>query len=695
MAFSTAKAQVDGVNIVVSPHASYNWWNENIALKDSPFYGLRLGVGFGPYFEIRGTFEKSINLKSALEDQKWNPFNPDQLQKMEGMDIDVSRFGGELKFNLLNNYKLAPYLTVGGGVQVMDYNPFNSDVDQIIEEIKTKESQLYLSAGLGLKVNLSDRLALSLEGRHLRFNMDQNNHLLNPEVNEDSKRWGNWSALASLDIYLGGSTGFSTLPDGYRNLYTDGFQGIKFVLEPGLLYADFKEKTGRPDQWFLGGSAGIDFSSLVGIRAFYYQATEQPNKLSFNFNNDLRMYGVNLIARLNQPRGIVPYLQLGAGYLDDNNFITTGGDSFKTHNLFLMGGAGVEVPLSRFVALYGTVNALLSTESEAKLEDINTPSDIATNLAYTAGVRINLGKPAYVPIQEHIAGVSADDLNDRVNDEQRSAARATTRTTLFGREQGRSQFMTKQEFEEMVDRILIKIRNEESARASNFSESEMDIIVAALNAQNNTQQATAPTASDVTNQQLVNEMRRLVERLDNQSRYQGNISQVTPIHRVDPVVTAPVVAAPAGTVPGNQVPTPQVVRTTARSEFLKLNRLGAVTGLNLGEGTQWMLGMRGYLQISNTEMDFVPELMFGFGSKTAFALSANVVYNIPMAASSIKPYVGLGLGVANHGLGSKFGTNILLGANIKAGTRGEFFADYMIRNLFKNNQIAVGYRFVF
>ena len=70
-AFSNASAQVDGVSYTVSPSVSYNWWNQNVALKNSPFYGLRFGFGFGPYVELRGTFEKSINLKNAFEERGW------------------------------------------------------------------------------------------------------------------------------------------------------------------------------------------------------------------------------------------------------------------------------------------------------------------------------------------------------------------------------------------------------------------------------------------------------------------------------------------------------------------------------------------------------------------------------------------------------------------------------------------------
>lgn len=303
----SANAQVDGVNFTLSPNVSYNWWNQNIALKNSPFYGLRLGVGFGPYVELRGTFEKSVNLKNTLKDKNWNILNEDALNKLDGMQFDITRLGGELKFNILSsNYSIAPYLTVGGGVQMLNYNPFDTK-NGVVEDAKETEKQIYLSAGAGVRFNLSERIALSLEGRNTQFNLDKVDYLLNPNVDDKAKRWGNWSAIASLDITLGGMSGYSDASRQYSNLFEDGFRGVKFVLEPGIMYADFHDKLNRADQFFIGGSAGLDFSSLIGLRAFYYQATEQPDKPSFKFNKDLKMYGANLLFRLNQPRGIVPY----------------------------------------------------------------------------------------------------------------------------------------------------------------------------------------------------------------------------------------------------------------------------------------------------------------------------------------------------------------------------------------------------
>ncbi|WP_296163910.1 outer membrane beta-barrel protein, partial [uncultured Porphyromonas sp.] len=461
LAGSNANAQVRDVSVMVSPYASYNWWNSNIALKNSPFVGARVGFGFGPFFEIRANYEQSINLKNALQDKDWNPLNEEALQKLEGMDMTISRVGGEAKVNLLGNSAVTPYLTAGAGVQVLDYNPFKvENKDAIIEEAKVKDKQLYYTLGAGVKLRITDRMAFSMEARNLGFNMNANNSFINhygDMKDLDKKKYGNWSALASFDFYLGGNAapGTHQLGGRYASLFSDGFRGMKFVLEPGVQYVDFRNKTGLSDQWFLGGSAGVDFSSLVGLRAFYYQATKEPNKLSFDFNKDLKMYGANFIARLNYPRGIVPYLRFGAGYLDRNNLIESGNKeeakkNFKSHDLFGMLGAGIEIPISRWFALFGNADALLMTANNQKVESVSTPEDIAVNIGYTAGLRINLGDPV---LQSELMDESQTTAyNERTNELLSDRSRVNRAEV----EKLQNKMMTKKEFEEMVDRIMAR-----------------------------------------------------------------------------------------------------------------------------------------------------------------------------------------------------------------------------------------------
>ena len=699
LAGSNANAQVRDVSVMVSPYASYNWWNSNIALKNSPFVGARVGFGFGPFFEIRANYEQSINLKNALQDKDWNPLNEEALQKLEGMDMTISRVGGEAKVNLLGNSAVTPYLTAGAGVQVLDYNPFKvENKDAIIEEAKVKDKQLYYTLGAGVKLLITDRMAFSMEARNLGFNMNANNSFINhygDMKDLDKKKYGNWSALASFDFYLGGNAapGTHQLGGRYASLFSDGFRGMKFVLEPGVQYVDFRNKTGLSDQWFLGGSAGVDFSSLVGLRAFYYQATKEPNKLSFDFNKDLKMYGANFIARLNYPRGIVPYLRFGAGYLDRNNLIESkdkeqAKENFKSHDLFGMLGAGIEIPISRWFALFGNADALLMTANDQKVESVSTPEDIAVNIGYTAGLRINLGDP--VLQSELMDDTETVAYNERTN-ELRSDRSRVNRADV---ERLQNKMMTKKEFEEMVDRIMARIHEEESKRASLYTADETDVILRALATQSAGTSTSTTTTTVTSDDRAIKDLQARVGSLERDARSDnnGSVAPSTTIIAPGTGYNAPQ-PAPRGSY--DVAPSERPVAMHPNGGWLKLNRLAAVTGVSLGESTSWALGMRGYMQISDSSFDFVPEIMFGFRQGgTSFDLAGNFVYNIDIK-SRFTPYVGLGVGIFQHGLGTNFGTNIIAGTNINLGTNGEMFVDYTARSLFKNNQIAVGYRFIF
>lgn len=699
LAGSNANAQVRDVSVMVSPYASYNWWNSNIALKNSPFVGARVGFGFGPFFEIRANYEQSINLKNALQDKDWNPLNEEALQKLEGMDMTISRVGGEAKVNLLGNSAVTPYLTAGAGVQVLDYNPFKvENKDAIIEEAKVKDKQLYYTLGAGVKLRITDRMAFSMEARNLGFNMNANNSFINhygDMKDLDKKKYGNWSALASFDFYLGGNAapGTHQLGGRYASLFSDGFRGMKFVLEPGVQYVDFRNKTGLSDQWFLGGSAGVDFSSLVGLRAFYYQATKEPNKLSFDFNKDLKMYGANFIARLNYPRGIVPYLRFGAGYLDRNNLIESGNKeeakkNFKSHDLFGMLGAGIEIPISRWFALFGNADALLMTANNQKVESVSTPEDIAVNIGYTAGLRINLGDPV---LQSELMDESQTTAyNERTNELLSDRSRVNRAEV----EKLQNKMMTKKEFEEMVDRIMARIHDEESKRASLYTADETEVILRALATQSAGTSTSTTTTTVTSDDRAIKDLQARVGSLERDARSDnnGSVAPSTTIIAPGTGYNAPQ-PAPRGSY--DVAPSERPVAMHPNGGWLKLNRLAAVTGVSLGESTSWALGMRGFMQISDSSFDFVPEIMFGFRQGgTSFDLAGNFVYNIDIK-SRFTPYVGLGVGIFQHGLGTNFGTNIIAGTNINLGTNGEMFVDYTARSLFKNNQIAVGYRFIF
>ncbi|MGV4482626.1 outer membrane beta-barrel protein, partial [Ornithobacterium rhinotracheale] len=264
-----ANAQVEDVSVTLSPTASYNWFDNNSAIKDGLMIGGRVGFGFGEYFELRALYEKSVDLKSEIDKldikgKDWEEFT----KKFQSRNVDVERIGGEMKANIPTGGALAPYVTLGSGVQKLKHDGL-------------KDEQIYLSLGLGTKVNLSDRVVLNLEGKNTAYNLNKANVLYQEagksELEKalgDSKddRMYNWSVLAGLQFYLGGREPgtLTELDRAYLRKFSGGLSGFKFVVEPGVAQIKFNDDLNLRDTYLVGGTAGFDFNQFIGLRGFYY-----------------------------------------------------------------------------------------------------------------------------------------------------------------------------------------------------------------------------------------------------------------------------------------------------------------------------------------------------------------------------------------------------------------------------------------
>ena len=113
-------------------------------------------------------------------------------------------------------------------------------------------------------------------------------------------------------------------------------------------------------------------------------------------NGGLNIYGGNLITRLNVPRGVTPYLSLGAGYLNVDDKYSNNDPRFVNakSGWFALGGGGLEVPLHRVVSAFGSAEAMLMEQDNPKLTDASSPSSINVNWMYRFGLRFNLGLKA-------------------------------------------------------------------------------------------------------------------------------------------------------------------------------------------------------------------------------------------------------------------------------------------------------------
>ena len=722
LSFNGAKAQVKDASITVGGGFQYEFLDDALNIDNAMLWGLRAGFGFGPIVELRGVYDRSFGIKSKLNGSEWN-VDPLFKDQMTDRKIDIERYGAELKFNLLDGYILAPYLLVGGGIQNMKYElPI---ADKKIETMKT--DHLYFSGALGFKINLAPRIALNLSGNYLGFRTD----LLNPYVNlakasDKVDKHGlalmnNFSARAGLSVYLGGydPRGGNEVSRAYRDFFSNGFSGMVFTIEPSILYMDFNQNSywNTRDSWFYGGQVGVDFNNTFGVRGFYYQAGKPGQKLNFDFDKERAMYGGYFTGRLNLPRGVTPYINLGAGYLDAKlSEEATELDKANLHDVvFGMAGIGLEVPLFRYVSLFGSANFIAHPAPGVKTATVTKSSEIvAKNMAYQLGVRFNLGKAA-----RHYQFDTEEDktTQERINEYREYHYYGENRDDEYVR-------MTPSEIEDMAQRIIDRNRSKKghSCQQGNvyrqpnddaLTPLERELVHALIgnspqyiaqqqmlaNEQVKAQSTTTTTA------ELTEQNEKILDRLDALDR---KVEQSNQMRSQQPASTTTVVTTPP-THPAYQAPAASsavAMDSNATpvdknsNSLLKLNSVGLLVGTNLVKpekedlfGT-FAIGARAFMPISNTNLDFVPELFVGFGKKTTIGVSGNVVYNFNFKElGDFVPYLGAGVGGFTD---TKLGVNFLVGTSYKLPQlNSAVFLDYGLRHSLRNHSISLGYRFYF
>ena len=382
------KAQVKDISFTLSPAGEYTWWDNKAGLEDNFLIGGKLGFGFGEYLELRALYMQSLDMKTNFDNFGFSGITTGLLSSN---NVDLTRWGGEFKANL-GTKKLMPYLTLGAGIQSIE------------TDYTAKVKQIYASAGLGIKFTIDDRIVLGIEGKNTTFNFNAGQALLTDadkailgltNANFESKRLSNWSALASLQFYLGGRRP-GTLTDldrAYLNRFKGGFKGLQLVLEPGGNYIDFDKNSLLRDTYMLGGYVGLDFNEFVGLRAFYFQAARN-DELSTDFD-DLNMYGLEFRARLNDGNGVTPYLTLGGGYLNPyTGYVGQNGTAVKGSE-FATGGLGLNIPLGKNVFITGGVKAMATLGKDVL--NLDSPDDVQAHLVYNAGLQFSLGKKSEQP----------------------------------------------------------------------------------------------------------------------------------------------------------------------------------------------------------------------------------------------------------------------------------------------------------
>lgn len=394
----SAVAQVKDISFAVAPTADYVWLPKKTAVTNGFMAGGYVGFGFGRNLELLGSYKHSIGLKSTLDGYD----APAAISNVfEAKDVSIYRWGGELKGNIPMAYSFQPYVTLGSGVQTIKANDLS-------------QNQVYFGLGIGSKFNLARRLTLNIEAKATHFSLDSRNILYKPtEANTSAyNSWINnnvedkshlaWSVGAGLELYLGGRNPneLTELDQVYTSL-----KGFKVVIEPTLGYLNFSDDSNLRDAYFGGLALGVDFTEYIGVRGYYHRAMKDE-KFSAEFDK-LSIYGGDFLARLNVAKGVVPYLQIGVGYMKvGDDYVGRVVSNTNTSGIFAKGGVGLAIPLGKRVELFGVANLMYTTRNEDVSSALSSVHKLQSNVFYNAGVRIKLAKSVEKELYEQELGAA-------------------------------------------------------------------------------------------------------------------------------------------------------------------------------------------------------------------------------------------------------------------------------------------------
>jgi len=743
------------VTVTLQPTASYNWFDKNTAIEDGVMYGGRVGFGFGEAVELRGVYERSVNLKNTVSG--FGIFSDDFVNNFNSRSVEIERIGGEFKANIPTRGTFVPYLTLGAGVQKLKV-----DIAAVGAPANEQQSeQIYANLGLGAQIKLGTRLFLNLEAKNTIFNMNPASVLYQEGQNQsDIENWlddnsntrmYNWSVLAGLQLYLGGRAPeeYSALDRAYHSKFSGGMGGFKLIVEPAGAFVNFDDDTNLRDSYFLGGKIGFDLNNYIGIRAYYYQAT-RDEELSFDWD-EVAMYGGDFIAKLNVSRGLVPYITLGGGYLNVNsNYLGKDELTGASSGYFAKGGLGLNVPLSRNLEAFGDASMLFTSERASDdLQNTIAPDELRRHTMYSVGLRLQLGKKAadtdellqskinkdvedktraYKKRINELEGELSDayknndtkkaveiieekkELENKINDEKTKPATNAADTKSGDKDKKATESrveMTPKELEELIEKVIQGV-DEESLKPQTNNE-RMDRLERLLleintgtyreNLSPNNQQNASQRILDKLNE-LDKKIDRNTDRIDNLTGNVQNPNQdktvVITSGSQAPAAVSPVVQSSETKIVNDKEGTTIIKDENANKGVAKGTVLdegySVFTGIAVADEVAMTIGIRGNYAFSNTPFKFMPDLYLAPGKNTGFGVNANVVIEFPVNKGVIlNPYAGLGLGYNQAAGESTFSPNLVIGTSFNL-LGGKLFADYTAHNFVDIHRLSIGYK---
>jgi len=386
-----AFAQLQGVGTRFSPSAAYVQFDGDAALTDGLLYGGTVGLSFGEFVELGGTYlrgdvETDFSELSGLEDA---PGLAAALAALDPRSVGLQRYGALLTVNL-GRKAFTPFLLAGTGL--VRFAPEDRDPTR----------NIYLVGGAGLRLTGASRYAVAVSVEDLAYRYNPGSTFFTGDELADvglgyedfnQTTVHNLGVRGSVQLVLGGRRpgALSDLDRELQRQFSGGLSGLRLAVEPFYGRVRFDDAFVYRDQAFAGAEVGLELGPLVGVRAFYGRGVDTGDPTTAE---GIQMAGGALRLRLSDGDGLVPFLTVGGGYLDVLDSYATDAnagadDALAQDRPFASGGVGAELPLGSRVRAVAEVRALvMSAQDEA---DVSRPEEVYASPMLRAGVSVGLG----------------------------------------------------------------------------------------------------------------------------------------------------------------------------------------------------------------------------------------------------------------------------------------------------------------
>jgi hypothetical protein len=668
---SALAAQSIGYSVI--PTAQRVQWNDNLAFKDDWMYGGRLAIRVGDAIELQ-PFYFSGRKYGIDESRAPALFGP----RSAGRKIDLQHYGLSVQLNI-GHGALVPFLRGGGGV--LRFEPDSG----------ARQDRLAATAGGGVRFGIGE-LQAEVFAEQLAFRLDPRRLF-----GGDSTGAGTAPQQRNLVYGVAIAIPISNAPDDEE---ISGLRGSTAPLEPFVGRLRYAGGTGLREQNVAGIRAGIDFSSLIGLRGFYWRGVNDDRNKFVSVEG----YGAEGQFNLNTGPGVSPYVLAGAARINFSGSVRDSAGRAPADKDALIVGGGLSFQLGERFRLNAAIRDYVIARNDSA-STVGASSDLTHNPMLTAGMTFSVGGRTGPSDRER--ATERDTRTARIRDRDADVRYVRDSTRAAREDRMRDADSTRDAKQRREAKSPMGGQNGQPAVGDRWITIPVPatgeiILRYGLPA---TSDPARPAGAVIVRDSVIvrrdsmgggassDQLRAQLAELE--ARLSARIEAMRPMNATVEVTTAR--ASDRMTVVSDTTDRRRGQTMSDRFRTLSSRDVQLFAGVGFGDADT-QLALSGRLDLGpvmpQSNLHLYPELAFGFGgSSTAVLAMANVQYQFPTIGEklAVRPYLTGGAGIYSP-TGLAINTAFGMSVDMKMGRRMPWigYAEVQGLNLFNDTRLLLG-----